>query len=67
MIKKKLDKLCTKLPQKWKIQCTEFVTSKFENIIDMIVAQVEPEEICVMLEVCQPKTISDSAENDIGK
>jgi len=33
----------------------------------MLVAQVKPEEICVLLDICKPKTISESAENDLGK
>jgi saposin len=32
----------------------------------MLVAQVKPEEICVLLEICKPKTISESAEDDLG-
>lgn len=67
MIKIKLNKLCTKLPQKWKADCTDFVSSQLESILDMLVAQVKPEEICVMLEVCKPKTISENSNNDIGK
>lgn len=67
VIEKKLKKLCASLPQKWKLECTQFIGTKFETIIDMIVAQVEPEELCVLLEVCKPKAISKSADNDIGK
>lgn len=33
----------------------------------MLIAQVKPEEICILLEICKPKTISESAENDLGK
>ncbi|XP_027843877.2 prosaposin isoform X2 [Aphis gossypii] len=65
MIKKKLEKLCTKLPSKWKGECTDFVSSQLESILDMLVAQVKPEEICVLLDICKPKTISESAENDL--
>jgi saposin len=66
VIKKKLEKLCTKLPSKWKGECTNFVSSQLQSILDMLVAQVKPEEICVLLEICKPKTISESAEDDLG-
>uniref|UniRef100_A0A2H8TIU9 Sulfated glycoprotein 1 n=1 Tax=Melanaphis sacchari TaxID=742174 RepID=A0A2H8TIU9_9HEMI len=65
VIKKKLEKLCTKLPSKWKGECTDFVSSQLQSILDMLVAQVKPEEICVLLDICKPKTISESAENDL--
>ncbi|XP_060879577.1 prosaposin-like isoform X2 [Metopolophium dirhodum] len=65
VIKKKLEKLCTKLPLKWKGECTEFVSTQLQSILDMLVAQVKPEEICVLLDICKPKTISESAENDL--
>ncbi|KAL4148278.1 hypothetical protein QTP88_002555 [Uroleucon formosanum] len=65
VIKKKLEKLCTKLPSKWKGECTEFVSTQLQSILDMLVAQVKPEEICVLLDICKPKTISESAENDL--
>jgi len=67
VIKKKLEKLCTKLTSKWKGECTEFVSTQLQSIIDMLVAQVKLEEICVLLDICKPKTISESAENDLGK
>lgn len=65
-IKIKLEKLCGKLPSKWKAECTDFVSTQLENILDMLVAQVKPEEICVLLDVCKPKTISESlADNSV--
>lgn len=67
VIKKKLSKLCTKLPSNWKAECTDFVSNQLENILDMIVAQVKPEEICVLLDVCKPKTISESLLDNLGK
>jgi len=54
------------MPSKWKAECTEFVSTRLQSILDMFVAQVKPEEICVLLEICKPKTISDSATNDLG-
>jgi len=66
-IKIKLEKLCGKLPSKWKAECTDFVSTQLENILDMLVAQVKPEEICVLLDVCKPKTISESLADNSSK
>lgn len=63
----KLEKLCSKLPSKWKAECTDFVSNQFESIIDMFIAEVQPKEICVLLDACKPKSISTSVGGDIGK
>lgn len=68
MIKAKLEKLCSKMPSNWKAQCTNFVEGEFQSILDLLVAEVKPEEICVMLNVCKPKSLSDSTTfRDTGK
>lgn len=64
-MKKKLEKLCSKLPSKWKTQCVDFVSTQSQSILDMLVAQVKPEEICVLLEICKPKSMSEVG--DVGK
>lgn len=64
-MKTKLETVCTKLPSTWKTPCTNFVSTKFQNIIDMLVAQVKPEEVCILLEICKPKSILESG--DVGK
>lgn len=33
----------------------------------MLIAQMKPEEICVLLDVCKPKTISESLADNSGK
>jgi saposin len=65
-LKNTLEKLCTKLPTNWKAKCSDFVTNNLESILDMLIAQIPPQEICVLLNICTPKTISDSAANEIG-
>ncbi|VVC25407.1 Hypothetical protein CINCED_3A004152 [Cinara cedri] len=65
VIKKKLEKLCGRLPQKWKKECNDFVSTQLNSILDMLVAEVKPEEICVMLEVCKPKLLFETSNNDI--
>lgn len=64
-LKNTLEKLCTKLPTNWKAKCSDFVTNNLESILDMLIAQIPPQEICVLLNICTPKTISDSAANEI--
>lgn len=66
-MKKQLEKLCTKLPSSWKAECTDFVKNQLENILDMLVAQIPPEEMCILLNICKPKTIPDHAANELGK
>lgn len=55
------------MPLKWKQECTDFVSNELESILDMVIAQIKPEEMCVLLSVCQPKTIDESIGGDIGK
>lgn len=62
-----MDKLCTKLPRKWKAECTDFVSNQLQSILDMLVAEVKPEEICVMLEICKPKTLLESDQRELGE
>lgn len=33
----------------------------------MLIAEVQPKEICVLLNACQPKYISKYVESEIGK
>lgn len=66
VVEKKLNKLCAKLPTKWKEQCTDLVSSKFQSIINLLVAQFKPEEICALLDICDA-SILYQVENDLGK
>ncbi|XP_034117679.1 uncharacterized protein LOC117576754 [Drosophila albomicans] len=54
-IKKVLDGLCSHLPSKLRAECTDFVETYSNELIDMLITDFKPEEICVQLKLC-PKT-----------
>ncbi|XP_050533788.1 prosaposin isoform X2 [Daktulosphaira vitifoliae] len=58
-ITKKLEKLCSKLPSHWKKNCTSLVDTNFQQIIDMITAELTPQEICTLLKICEPASLLD--------
>ncbi|KAH8418023.1 hypothetical protein KR222_010609, partial [Zaprionus bogoriensis] len=72
-IKKVLDGLCAHLPSKLRSECVDFVETYSNELIDMLITDFKPEEICVQLKLC-PKTkdyldemgisLSDSDEDD---
>ncbi|EDW16612.2 uncharacterized protein LOC6575135 [Drosophila mojavensis] len=72
-IRKVLDGLCTHLPNKLRDECVDFVETYSNELIDMLITDFKPEEICVQLKLC-PKTkdyldemsisLIDSAETD---
>lgn len=54
-IKKVLDGLCSHLPSKLRAECVDFVETYSNELIDMLITDFKPEEICVQLKLC-PKT-----------
>lgn len=54
-IKKVLDGLCSHLPSKLRVECVDFVETYSNELIDMLITDFKPEEICVQLKLC-PKT-----------
>lgn len=67
MMVQKLEQLCRKFPLKWKTLCIDFVANELQTIVDMLIAQVPAEEMCVMMDFCEPKTLSDTNGGDTGK
>lgn len=51
-IRHALETLCTKLPKNLKSQCDEFVQENTEKVIDMILADFTPQEVCTFLKLC---------------
>ncbi|XP_050430702.1 prosaposin isoform X2 [Adelges cooleyi] len=59
---KKLEKLCSKFPSHYKAECTAFVENNFQSLVDMIIAQLNGQDICTLLNVCKPpQTLFDTA------
>ncbi|KAH8311032.1 hypothetical protein KR044_003909, partial [Drosophila immigrans] len=54
-IKRVLNGLCSHLPSKLRAECVDFVTTYSNELIDMLITDFKPEEICVQLKLC-PKT-----------
>ncbi|EDV90600.1 prosaposin [Drosophila grimshawi] len=54
-IKRVLDDLCSHLPNKLRSECVDFVDTYSNELIDMLITDFKPEEICVQLKLC-PKT-----------
>lgn len=54
-IKKVLDGLCAHLPNKLRSECVDFVDTYSNELIDLLITDFKPEEICVQLKLC-PKT-----------
>ncbi|XP_017039360.1 prosaposin [Drosophila ficusphila] len=62
-IKKVLEGLCDHLPEKLKDECVDFVKTYSNELIDMLITDFKPQEICVQLKLC-PK--STNALADLG-
>ncbi|XP_073816154.1 prosaposin isoform X2 [Musca autumnalis] len=54
-IKNVLDNLCSHLPQKLQNECVDFVETYSSELIDMLISDFKPQEICVALKLC-PKS-----------
>ncbi|CAO1419314.1 unnamed protein product [Diamesa tonsa] len=70
-IENALSKLCNHLTDKLKSQCTQFVVKYSTEIIEMIIANFTPQEICTYLKLCSDEhkpvsiEIEGSNENDL--
>ena len=51
-IRKALDGLCTRLSQKLRTECVDFVDTYTNQLIDMLVSDMSAQEICVFLKLC---------------
>lgn len=51
-IQKALDKLCSHLSPKLKNECTDFVETYSSELVEMLVSDFTPQEICVYLKLC---------------
>ncbi|KAF4528847.1 hypothetical protein B566_EDAN017671 [Ephemera danica] len=56
-IRAALDKVCTVLPDSMKQECVTMVEKYTEELVDMLIADLTPQEICVYLKVCKPQSL----------
>ncbi|KAJ0175760.1 hypothetical protein K1T71_008919 [Dendrolimus kikuchii] len=54
-IRKALDKLCNHLAQKLRTECVDFVDTYANQLVEMLVANMNAQEICVFLKLCEDK------------
>jgi len=71
-IKDALDKLCSELPKSLARDCQNFVDTYGEELLDMLIADFTPREICTYLKLCDPDVkkiattpVPDILSNDI--
>ncbi|KAH8306358.1 hypothetical protein KR018_009013 [Drosophila ironensis] len=64
-IRKVLDGLCSHLPNKLKDECVDFVNTYSNELVDMLITDFKPQEICVQLKLC-PKSKDTLADMGIS-
>lgn len=62
-IKDVLNHLCVHLPVKLQAECTDFVHTYTSELVDMLITDFKPQEICVSLKLCPEPNMSNSLEN----
>ena len=50
--KKALEKVCSRLPPKPQLQCTDFVETYYDELLEKLVSDFAPKDICVELQLC---------------
>lgn len=73
-IKDALNKLCLHLPDNMNEECQDFVKTYTDELIEMLIADLNPEEVCVYLKLCSdskpsrevPLYISNSIGGNVG-
>lgn len=51
-IEAELDKLCNHLPHSLTGECTDFVQAYSKELVEMLIADLSPSEVCVYLKLC---------------
>lgn len=63
-IEAELDKLCSHLPHSLTDQCKDFVSSYSKELVEMLLADLSPQEVCDYLHLCDPQ--KDPGPNNIN-
>lgn len=67
-IENALEKLCTHLPKDLKIECNSLVEGYSKELVDMLLADLTPQEVCVYVKLCNPDNDPGTKYlNPIGK
>lgn len=54
-IEEALDKLCTHLPKDLNNQCVDLVKGYSKELVEMLIADLTPQEVCVYIKLCDPQ------------
>ena len=60
--KKALDKVCSRLPPKPQLQCTDFVETYYDELLEKLISDFAPKDVCKDLKLC-PTMIERLDEN----
>lgn len=63
-VKKALDRVCSRLPPKPQLQCTDFVETYYDELLEKLLSDFAPKDICTELSLC-PALIGDLDEGNI--
>lgn len=47
-----LNKLCSHLPRKWKTECSDLVKTYSRELVELLLADLTPEEVCSYIKLC---------------
>ena len=50
--KKALEKVCSRLPPKPQLQCTDFVETYYDELLEKLVSDFDPKDVCCELQLC---------------
>ncbi|CRK89044.1 CLUMA_CG002523, isoform B [Clunio marinus] len=63
-VKKALDKVCSRLPPKPQLQCTDFVQTYYDELLEKLLSDFSPKDVCTEMKLC-PALIGDIDESSI--
>ncbi|XP_067214936.1 prosaposin [Linepithema humile] len=66
-IEAELDKLCNHLPKSLTDQCTDFVKAYSKELVEMLLADLTPQEVCTYLKLCDPSKDTGPKQNYISE
>lgn len=74
-IKEALEKVCSALPKNMKDECQDFIQTYTDELVEMLIADLSPEEVCTYLKLCSggksilhlPHHIDADVGGNIGK
>lgn len=62
-IKEALEGVCQRLPKSVEKDCVRLVDAYSKEIVEMLLADLKPDEVCAALKMCQPKSFETIESN----